>query len=317
MDQIEILITKWLSGNATAEEEKTVIDWANSSEANKAVLNDSVNAWKISLRGIKTIDTDVNTAWEEFKILAEKQAPRKTISILQMAAAVMLLICSGFLVKFFVFPAPLQNTPLAITGAHSDTVKELSSVQTADSQLLQPVAVAESLNIHSKKPARRNSMIAINSGDSALVFVLPDGSRVFLNKNSKLTYPEKFAGNERIVNLSGEAFFEVTRNKGEFIVICRDTRTRVLGTSFNVKGYEPNKPVQVIVETGLVEVSNTDGKNIRAQLLLKPGDNGIFNPALNTAVKSKCSKKDKWWKRTSFRSRIKHLINKITGRTIK
>lgn len=85
--------------------------------------------------------------------------------------------------------------------------------------------------------------------------VLPDGTKVFLNYNSKLTYPENFKGDLRTVSLQGEAFFDVKPDAAHpFVIQANGTEIRVLGTSFNVKAYN-EAPVRVDVATGKVRVS--------------------------------------------------------------
>ncbi|WPP51465.1 FecR family protein [Catalinimonas niigatensis] len=84
--------------------------------------------------------------------------------------------------------------------------------------------------------------------------VLPDGSKVWLNADSKLTYPKQFGEVSREVSLTGEAFFEVEQNPElPFIIhLENDTRIQVLGTSFNVKAYTTDEVVETAVLTGKV-----------------------------------------------------------------
>lgn len=85
--------------------------------------------------------------------------------------------------------------------------------------------------------------------------LLPDGTKVFLNYNSTLTYPKVFNGDLRTVSLQGEAFFDVKRDtERPFVIQANGTEIRVLGTSFNVKAYK-EAPVRVDVATGKVRVS--------------------------------------------------------------
>jgi ferric-dicitrate binding protein FerR (iron transport regulator) len=101
---------------------------------------------------------------------------------------------------------------------------------------------------------RSPEMLVVNSGNSTLVQTLPDGSEVTLNKNSSLTYPERFTKENRSVELEGEAFFNVTPDKSKpFVIHASDVAVQVVGTSFNVKSTEVK--TEVIVETGVVEVS--------------------------------------------------------------
>lgn len=96
---------------------------------------------------------------------------------------------------------------------------------------------------------------AINTSDSARQVLLPDGSRITLGKNSKLVYPARFSARERVVQLSGEAFFDVQRDTGRpFLIYANETVTKVLGTSFRIKAYVSAPKVIVSVVTGKVSV---------------------------------------------------------------
>ncbi len=105
--------------------------------------------------------------------------------------------------------------------------------------------------------------------------ILPDNSKVTLNANSSLTYPENFDGNTRSVELKGEAFFDVTKNKEKaFIIKTFDTYTKVLGTSFNIKAFSQNENVTVSVATGKVEVGFLSN-DLKVQLV--PGNTAIVD----------------------------------------
>ncbi len=95
---------------------------------------------------------------------------------------------------------------------------------------------------------------------------LPDGSIVTLNSGTKLKFPEKFDDSERVVDLSGEAFFEVEHNKDKpFIVRSNGSAVKVLGTSFNVRTYIDEEIINVAVATG--KVSFTSPNNIEGVIL--------------------------------------------------
>jgi ferric-dicitrate binding protein FerR (iron transport regulator) len=90
---------------------------------------------------------------------------------------------------------------------------------------------------------------------------LPDGSRVRLNSNSKITYPEKFNGEIREVTLEGEAYFEVAHiNARPFIVHTSDASTKVLGTSFNVSAI--GETTEITLVEGKVNVSLPGGPSV-------------------------------------------------------
>lgn len=84
------------------------------------------------------------------------------------------------------------------------------------------------------------------------IVTLPDGSEVRLNTNSRISFPEGFAGTERTVELQGEAFFDVEEDPDKpFRITSGDAEVKVLGTSFSVKE-QPQKAIMVVVEEGLV-----------------------------------------------------------------
>lgn len=89
---------------------------------------------------------------------------------------------------------------------------------------------------------------------------LDDGTRVWMNADSRLKYPLKFIGEERKVFLEGEAYFEVMHGEKPFIVSTRKGDVRVLGTSFDVKAYKDEENVYTTLVTGRVRF--TAGKDI-------------------------------------------------------
>ncbi|GAB3652284.1 FecR domain-containing protein [Echinicola sediminis] len=96
-----------------------------------------------------------------------------------------------------------------------------------------------------------------------MTFKLPDGSVVWLNSGSELSYPEQFLGDERRVVLEGEGFFEVAHDPQKpFRVQSSELVTTALGTSFNINNYKKEN-LQIALITGKVEVENllTKAKN--------------------------------------------------------
>ncbi len=113
------------------------------------------------------------------------------------------------------------------------------------------------------------SMTFVNPrGGAQKELVLEDGTKVWLNAGSMLKYPPHFAGSERLVELSGEAFFEVTGNSGSpFRVLIRDAEVEVLGTFFNVMAYDDEPVSRTTLVEGAVKVLSDE-----RSLVLKPGD---------------------------------------------
>lgn len=93
---------------------------------------------------------------------------------------------------------------------------------------------------------------------SKTIVLLGDGTKVWLNSGSKLTYPQVFSGNTREVQLIGEGFFEVSKNAGKpFIVKTSELYIKVLGTSFNVKSYPEEGTIETTLVHGLVTISKS------------------------------------------------------------
>lgn len=99
--------------------------------------------------------------------------------------------------------------------------------------------------------------------------VLADGTLVSLNADSKLTYPSAFENGDRIVELEGEAYFQVKKTKDHkgFIVKTGDQQTKVLGTKFNINAYSDNEGIRTSLQEGAVVVSRQN-----SAVQLKPSE---------------------------------------------
>jgi transmembrane sensor len=101
--------------------------------------------------------------------------------------------------------------------------------------------------------------------------ILSDSTIVWLNADSKISYPEHFAGHSREIFLSGEAYFEVKHDASRpFTVHTRNIDVRVLGTVFDVKAYPHDQKVETSLIRGLVRVTIHNGKKSGQQVLLHP-----------------------------------------------
>ncbi|GGC13082.1 iron dicitrate transporter FecR [Parapedobacter defluvii] len=115
-----------------------------------------------------------------------------------------------------------------------------------------------------------NNTISVPRGGQYQI-TLPDGTKVWLNSATTLTYPVVFAGHERRVSLTGEAYFEVAKNKAmPFEVNANGTHILVTGTEFNVAAYADEKMVKTTLVTGRVEVACGSQKTI-----LNPGQQAL------------------------------------------
>jgi ferric-dicitrate binding protein FerR (iron transport regulator) len=113
-------------------------------------------------------------------------------------------------------------------------------------------------------------------------FILPDGSSVWLNANSKLSYTAPFQENKRIVALEGEGFFEVVRDKDKlFIVRSGEINIEVLGTSFDVSNYSSDNIIETVLLEGSIKVTSEAFKD---EIILKPNQLLSYNKAENKAA---------------------------------
>lgn len=128
--------------------------------------------------------------------------------------------------------------------------------------------------------------VAGNSADPEIAFhtlstprggqyqiVLPDGSKVWLNAASSLTFPVSFKGKERAIELTGEAYFEIEKNPSKpFKVKSGTTEIEVLGTHFNVMAYNNESSMKTTLLEGAVKIKNDGKVNI-----LSPGQQAVLN----------------------------------------
>ena len=139
-------------------------------------------------------------------------------------------------------------------------------------------------------PSGSVKMLEITAHDQVLnTFMLPDGTLVSLNCDTKVFYPQQFGNKARVVTIEGEAFFEVKPDQNKpFIILAGKAQIKVLGTSFSVSAYPETKLIEVIVQTGRVQVKNQAGETLEqsGELILTPGDKGTLVYASNTLLKT-------------------------------
>ena len=121
------------------------------------------------------------------------------------------------------------------------------------------------------------SLVTVTANETIKELMLPDGTKVWLNKNTILQYPRNFEGGERHVYLNGEGFFDVKRNTAKpFIVQSHAMQVRVLGTTFNLKSGENGQRAVATLLKGEVEVKGNHGEGmIVRRLTVKPAEPGI------------------------------------------
>ncbi len=124
-------------------------------------------------------------------------------------------------------------------------------------------------------------IIAVERGQKANI-TLPDGSKVWLNSQSKLTYTADFNIKERELQLDGEAYFEVAHNADKpFIVKSHDIEVEALGTAFGMKAYNDDNLISSILMRGRVKVTTPDGESI-----LMPNERVLYDKTTHKKTQS-------------------------------
>ena len=129
--------------------------------------------------------------------------------------------------------------------------------------------------------------VASSADEKNIEVLLADGSTVYLNRDSRLTYPKSFRGESRRVSLSGEAYFDIAPDKEHpFIIDAGKASVKVLGTSFNVITENADSEVEVFVASGKVMVTSEDGEQsitLEPEYIGRVSDSNASR-ALNTNV---------------------------------
>lgn len=134
-------------------------------------------------------------------------------------------------------------------------------------------------------PLKSNNVITTQKG-SKTDLVLPDGTKVWVNADTRLSYNKNFGNKTREVVLTGEAFFDVTKDKDRpFIVHTAAMDVKVLGTAFNVRAYKNEANEQATLIRGLVEVVLKNKEN--EKIVLAPNEKLIITNKITMSLKTK------------------------------
>ncbi|SOD12447.1 FecR family protein [Pedobacter xixiisoli] len=141
--------------------------------------------------------------------------------------------------------------------------------------------------IYQQISIEKNLNQAENNSNKPKIVRLSDGSLAILQPGSTLTFPNVFNDKQRVVQLSGEAFFEIAHNKSKpFLVQTKEITTKVLGTSFSVEAFDDDEYAKVSVTTGRVSVSMNKDINQQKSVFLLPNEELTFQQH-NTSFKKK------------------------------
>ncbi|HBL75585.1 MAG: hypothetical protein A2W90_05250 [Bacteroidetes bacterium GWF2_42_66] len=172
------------------------------------------------------------------------------------------------------------------------------------------------------EPVGSQQIITVNSQPGTISnLTLPDGSKVYLNAESTISYPNFFIGEKREVSISGEAYFEVVKNREMPMEISSgNVKLKVYGTSFNVNAYQDEESAKITLVEGSVSLSSSLGRfNGKEEFFIEPGQTVTF---YSNSKKLEVENKDiflytAWkdgllvFKNTSFESVLKLLSRRF------
>lgn len=164
----------------------------------------------------------------------------------------------------------------------------LSVAYRAAAAVLLPVCLGMAawlgLNHADNKASQPPFVVAVDCGQKASL-TLPDGTKVWLNSATRLSYGAEYNTSERRVCLDGEAYFEVAKDKEKrFVVCCDDLEIEALGTAFDVKGYSEDQSVTALLAEGSLRVADKANAT-----LLKPGEKVVYHKSREAFTKSAVS----------------------------
>jgi len=293
-EQISRLADKWLKGTISQEEKALFEAWYNSVPEGTIDWNDETAHSRQALR--EHLLQQISERMEEKRPLSLYR--RMPARYLRAAAAVALLIIAAGIYWFSVKKqAPSQlaagniknNIQLKPGGNKATLTLANGNVIALEDE--QNGALGQQNN--TKIIKLNNGQLVYNSeqeksGNAPAVFntlsvprggkyniTLADGTVVWLNAASSLTFPAAFTGKERQVTLSGEAYFEVATDPSRpFSVKVGDMQVKVLGTHFNIMAYNDEQSVNTTLLQGAVKIQSTTG-----EALLKPGQQAKMDHA--------------------------------------
>ena len=228
---IWVLIQRYVVGTATNSEKKEVEKWAAKSKNNREILEQVSHIWANTPE--EEFHVNVEEAWTQFKT-GKLQKEHKQTRLYTLTD-----LSSDF--QYFVRIAAILLLSLALGVL---VVTQLPEEQTPP---------------ESEQIVMQDIQTEIG-GKAEVTF--SDGSKVMLNSATQLRFPEEFKQSIREVHLDGQAYFEVEHDPNRpFVVYNNGVKVKVLGTEFDVRGWQEDKNVKVVVRSGKVAVNRQTNLN--------------------------------------------------------
>ena len=286
--KIAEILAALFTGSQTEKDQREFDEWVKERENNKVFADKLLdpNRYEENRRALRKFQA--KEVWN--KIDARLGEPTKKIplwkNVVRYAAVVLVLLSVG--VYFWLDRSGVKEiTPVmyqisaGTTGARLilgdgstvDIIKDRTiELEEADgTTIVTDSAGIDYSAITAKDTAEIRNIVQTLTG-MEYTLTLSDGTKVFLNAETKLKFPTIFKGDQRVVELEGEAYFEVRKDEAHpFIVKTVSMNVRVLGTSFNVRSYVNEHDVTATLVEGKVAVS--DGE---VEKMLVPGEQAVY-----------------------------------------
>ena len=288
-DKIWHWIGDYCSGLLDKSEERELRAWMDEAEENKQLFMEGVKMvreYQMVARSSKGASDSLKRVQEKIRARRRKQLWIQVV----VAASVVILFALSFV--FFYTPKSEEMSPVLAkvhAGGTKATLIVADGIQVDLTQdnLQEVIGQYGATVVKDKKNELRYDNVEVNDEVeekpvyhtiSAPVggeyhFTLADGTMVWLNSSSRLTFPTRFTGDTREVLVEGEVYFDVKHDENKpFIVRINDVSVRVLGTKFCVSAYPENEGIMTTLEQGAVEVISGDN-----QAVLKPGYQAVVD----------------------------------------
>jgi transmembrane sensor len=225
---IDELLVSYLLGEATEEQQRSALKWISASPENERYFQEFQQIWEKSRELAANSSVDVNAAWERMREKLEKRGMEEGKN------------------------GGMEDRK---KGRREDgKVVNLAGWWRRVAAIL-AIVVTGAVGWTIYRQWTNAGWMELASQETTLQQLLPDSSKITLNKGATIEYPKQFARNKRRIKLKGEAFFDVKRIPEQpFEVEVNQLTVTVLGTSFNIR--ETDSVTVVIVETGTVQVSD-------------------------------------------------------------
>jgi ferric-dicitrate binding protein FerR (iron transport regulator) len=338
MENLAQLFRLYTNGKADSLQESAFLELASRPE-NQQELEDIIRDLLREVSGIPMPEASVQATLQAIfqAVPATPVVPlqKRKRYWPQIAAAILLLIATG---AYFLYNSHQKQSSIATAPAAPrydlapggnkavltlasgqkiilDSTRNGTLAKQGNANIVKTDSGKLVYTISPEKPAEivYNTLTTPRGGQYQLL--LPDGTRVWLNAASSITYPTAFAGHERKVEITGEAYFEVAHNPDKpFHVKVNDMEIEVLGTHFNINAYTDETTVKTTLLEGSVKILSTVNRQLST--VLKPGQqaqltkNGEINVADNADTEQAVA-----WKNGLFKfkqTNIREIMRQVS-----